>query len=215
MKTTIKYSVLFHDGKKGKLKVDYECPDFVDEAVPPLILNGKQVSDGHTNTVEMQIDEWVGEFDKTDLMNEKDIMLIFDWVVASAKAKNNPNTNLIVKPQTLSQSEMVGLYVQMAPMSEELKTEFIAVYSEMKPTIKDLKFDKQIDITFKSLGVGLKAAQEAYRYLTDYQKALNQIDSKSWVTTTNGRTTYDKDKLKELAYKLIEEKSDEAIRTRL
>jgi hypothetical protein len=94
----------------------------------------------------------------------------------------------------------------------ELKTEFIAVYSEMKPSIKDLKFDKQIDITFKSLGVGFKAAQEAYRYLSDYQKALNQIDSKSWVTTTNGRTEYDKDKLRELAIKLIEEKENATIR---
>ena len=215
MKTTIKYKVLFHDGKKGNVKVDYDCPDFTDKEIAPLILNGKKVSDGHTYTVEMQIDEWVGEFDKSDLMNEKDIMMIFDWKVVSAKAKENPNTNLIVKPQTLTQSEMVGLYVQMAPMSEELKTEFIAVYSEMKPTIKDLKFDKQIDITFKSLGVGFKAAQEAYRYLTDYQKALNQIDSKSWVTTTNGRTTYDKDKLRELAIKLIEENEDETIRTRI
>jgi len=206
MKTTIKYKVLFYDGKKGKIKVDYDCPDFTDEEIGPLILHGKKVSDGHTYTIEQQIDEWVNEFDKKVWMEANDVMIIFDWKVVSAKHAEAPQTNLIVKPQKMTQSEMVGLYVQMAPMSEELKKEFIAVYAEIKPAIEKLPFDKQIDITFKGLGVGFKAAQEAYRYLTEYQKALNVVDSKSWVTTVNGRTTYDKDKLKELAYKLIEDK---------
>ena len=49
MKTTIKYSVLFHDGKKGKIKVDYKCPDFVDEAVPPLILLKCKLMNGLVN----------------------------------------------------------------------------------------------------------------------------------------------------------------------
>lgn len=216
MKTTIKYKVLFYDGKKGKIKVDYDCPDFTDEEIEPLVLNGKKVSDGHTYTIEQQIDEWVNEFDKKDWMEDNDVMMIFDWKVVSAKAESALQTNLVVKPQKLSQSEMVGLYVQMAPMSEELKTEFIAVYAEIKPAIEKLPFDKQIDITFKGLGVGFKAAQEAYRYLTDYQKALNQIDSKSWVTTTNGRTTYDKDKLRELAREItLKQIDDENIRTEL
>lgn len=206
MKTTIKYKVLFHDGKKGKIRVEYDCPDFTDKEIEPLVLNGKQVSDGHTHTIEMQIDEWVGEFDKKGWMEENDVMIIFDWKVVSAKTEQAPMTNLIVKEKTLTQSEMVGLFVQMSPMSEELKTEFIAVYSEIKPAIKDLKFDKQIDITFKGLSVGFKAATEAYRYLTEYQRALNVVDSKAWITTTNGRTEYDKDKLKELAREIIQNK---------
>lgn len=216
MKTTIKYKVLFYDGKKGKIKVDYDCPDFGDEEIEPLVVNGKKVSDGHTYTIEQQIDEWVNEFDKKDWMEENDVIMIFDWEVVSAKVESAPQTNLVVKPQKLSQSEMVGLYVQMAPMSEELKTEFIAVYAEIKPAIEKLPFDKQIDITFKSLGVGFKAAQEAYRYLTEYQRALNVVDSKLWITTANGRTEYDKNKLRELAREItLKQIDDETIRTRL
>ena len=216
MKTTIKYKVLFYDGKKGKIKVEYDCPDFADEEIEPLVLKGKQVSDGHTYTIEQQIDEWVNEFDKKDWMEANGVMMIFDWKVASAKAESAPQTNLVVKPQKLSQSEMVGLYVQMAPMSEELKTEFIAVYAEIKPAIEKLPFNKQIDITFKGLGVGFKAAQEAYRYLTEYQRALNVIDSKLWITTKNGRTEYDKVKLGQIARKItLKQIDDENIRTEL
>ena len=210
MKTTIKYKVLFHDGKKGKIKVEYDCPDFEDREIAPLVLHGKQLSDGHTHTIEQQIDEWVGEFDKSEWMRDNDVMIIFDWKVVSAKAESAPNTNLVVVKPKMTQSEMVGLFVEMSPMSDELKLEFIAVYSEMKPTIKDLKFDKQIDITFNSLGVGFKAAKEAYRYMTEYQRSLNEIDSKLWISTTNGRTTYDKDKLNEIARsKTLEKMEDE------
>ena len=198
MKTTIEYKVLFYDGNKGELKAKYECPDFEDIEIEPLILNGKQVSEGHTNTISMQIDEWVGEFDKSEWMRSNEVMMIFDWEVISAKSKSLPNTNLVIKEKKLSQSEMVGLFVQASPMSDELKTEFIAVYSEMKPSIKNLHFSKQIDITFNSLTVGLKAAIEAYKYLTRYQKTLNEVDSKSWITHNNGRTTYDRDKLNQI-----------------
>jgi hypothetical protein len=195
MKTTIKYDVIFYDGNKGKLKADYECPDFEDMDIAPLILNGKQVSDGHINTIEMQIDEWVGEFDKKEWMNSNDVMIINDWEVVNARSESEPKTNLVIREKKLTQSEMVGLFVQMAPMSDDLKLEFIAVYKEMKPVIKNLKFDKQIDLTFKGLSIGMKAASQAYKYITEFSKTMSDMKTDDYKSISWGETIFDKDKM--------------------
>jgi hypothetical protein len=192
MKTTIKYDVIFYDGNKGKLKVDYDCPDFEDIDIAPLILNGKHVSDGHTNTIEMQIDEWVGEFDKKEWMNSNDVMIINDWEVVSARTESEPKTNLVIKEKKLTQSEMVGLFIQMAPMSDDLKLEFIAVYKEMKPAIKNLKFDKQIDLTFKGLSIGMKAASQAYKYITEFSKTMGDMKTDDYASISYGERIVDR-----------------------
>jgi hypothetical protein len=160
MKATIKYKVLFCSGKKGTIKVDYECPDFEHIDKEPIIIGTEVITTDIS--VEQQIDEWVASFDKTDLMYSNDIMIIFNWDIVSAKPKD-VNKNIIVKQRILTQSEMVGLFIKHANMTEDLKTEFIAVYSNLKSTIKNLKFDKQIDITFKSLNIAMMASKEAYR----------------------------------------------------
>lgn len=195
MKTTIKYKVLYYHGGMGEIKVDYDCPDFSDIEVEPLVLNGKQVTDGHIHTIESQIDEWVGEFDKKEWMNSNDIMTIFDWQVVSAKSKESPNINLVVKEKKLTQSEMVGLFVQMSSMSDDLKLEFIAVYKELKPTIKNLKFDKQIDITFKGLNIGMKAASQAYKYISEFSKTMSDMKTDDYKSISWGETIFDKDKM--------------------
>jgi hypothetical protein len=92
-------------------------------------------------------------------MYENDIEIIFDWIILS----KNLNNKIELKQKKLTQSEMVGLFIKEANMTEDLKTEFIAVYSNIKSSIKDLKFDKQIDITFKSLNVAIMACSEAYK----------------------------------------------------
>lgn len=193
METTIKYKVLFNNGKKGSIKVDYDCPDFENIQKEPIQIGSELISTDIT--IEQQIDEWVSEFDKRDLMDSNDIMIIFNWDVISAKTKESPKTNIIVKERTLTQSELVGLFVQSAPMSDELKIEFIAVYKELKPVIKDLKFDKQIDLTFKSLNIGMKAASQAYRYITEFSKTMSDMKSDGYKSIEYGKTIFDSDKM--------------------
>jgi hypothetical protein len=192
MKTTVKYKVLFNSGKKGTIKVDYDCPDFEHINGTPITVGSEILSTDVS--IEQQIDEWVSSFDKRNLMDSHDIMLIFDWKIVSAKPKET-NKNIIVKERSLTQSELVGLFVISAPMSDELKKEFAAVYSELKTTIKDLSFDKQIDITFKSLSVGMKAASEAYRYINDFMKSMDNVKTDDHKNISWGETIFDKDRM--------------------
>jgi hypothetical protein len=195
MKTKIKYEVLFYDGKKGHVNVNYDCPDFQDIENDPFVLDGKKIADASTTTVKDQIDEWVHDLDKRDIMDKHDISIIFNWEVISAKSKETPKMDLIQREKKLTQSELVGLFVQNAPMSEDLKVEFVAVYKELKPSIKDLKFDKQIDLTFKGLKIGMKAATEAYKYINEFSNTMRGMKTDDYKSISWGKTIFDKEKM--------------------
>lgn len=157
MEIKIKYSVLFTNGKKSFIFQNHTCPDFKNKKKPLTLITG-QTFDFETS-IEEQVDDWVLDLDKTQFMYENDIEIIFDWIILS----KNLNNKIELKQKKLPQSEMVGLFIKEANMTEDLKTEFIAVYSNIKSSIKDLKFDKQIDITLKSLNVAMMASSEAYK----------------------------------------------------
>lgn len=192
MEVKIKYNVLTYEGKTTTKTVTYDnCPDFESYKGKPLILEGKQLTEGFDYTVEYQVDKWVEEFDKWDWMEENDVQIIFSWEVVSAKKESK---NLIVKEKNLTQSEMVGLWLKLSDTSEEYKANFIAVYSEMKSTIKDLKFEKQIDVTMKAMGVGIESAINVYKRLDDFDKALKHIKLDDYSSIKNGVVVYDKEK---------------------
>lgn len=195
MKVKIKYSVLTYEGKKtSKTQIYDNCPDFEAYKGEPLILSGKQVTEGFDYTIEYQVDKWVEEFDKKDWMEENDVQIIFDWKVVSAKVQSK---ELIVKQKTLTQSEIVGLWLEMVEMSDGLKANFVAVYSEMKPVIKDFKFDKQIDITMKGLSVGFKSTINVYDSIKQFQAGLDKIKLDDYKTISFGKTSYNLEKVKE------------------
>lgn len=193
MKAIVKYDVLFYNGEKGTVRETYDCPDFENIGPQKIVINGEEISDDYINTIESQIDEWISEIDKRDLMNSRDIAIIFNWEIISAKSETNKN--IIAKERKLTQSELVGLFVKMSPMSDELKTEFVAVYRELKPSIKNLKFDKQIDITFKGLNIGMKAASQAYKYISEFSKTMSDMKSEDYKSISWGETVFDKSRM--------------------
>lgn len=193
MKATVKYDVLFYNGERGTVRETYDCPDFEDMGPQQVVINGEKISDEYNNTIENQIDEWVSDLDKRDLMNSRDIAIIFNWEIISAKKETTKN--LIIKERKLTQSELVGLFVKMSPMSDELKTEFVAVYKELKPSIKNLKFDKQIDITFKGLNIGMKAASQAYKYINEFSKTMSDMKTEDYKSVSWGETVFNKKKM--------------------
>lgn len=172
MKIKVKYDVLFYNGDRGKISTTYECPDFESES-----FDGFLTEDTLTISVEDKTDEWVSELDKSSFMNQNDIWIIHDWSITSIKknTKNNKKEELIVKKREISQEEMVILFAHTDAMST-LKDDFLAVYSEIKEPIKNLKFVKQCDIVFKSLGVAQKASINSLDNLMNYQKALKLVN---------------------------------------
>lgn len=172
MKIKVKYDVLFYDGKRGKISKSYDCPDFEPETFVSAI-----TGDTITTDIQEKVDEWVTELDKSAFMNENDIHIIYDWTLNSIKKNDAKKVKqeLIIKPKKLTDEELVILYAHTDGMAT-LKNDFLAVYHEIKEPIKNLKFDKQCSIVFKSLGVAQQASINALDGLTNYKKALNLVN---------------------------------------
>lgn len=163
MKAKVRFKVVLNNGTIKKLTVEYNCPNF------NVIEGGVFLNHKCSNiSIKEQIDSWVSDINKKDWMEENDVSTIIDWEVV------DNNSSLPANNFKLTNSEMVGLWLKNSNMSDGLKNEFIAVYKEMKPTIKNLKFDKQIEITFKSLNVGFSAASQAYKSLDDIRKEVRE-----------------------------------------
>lgn len=181
MKITVKFDVLYYDGKKGKIKADYECPDFETIVYDCIFKKGEKI----TVTPQEQADDWVSTFDKSEWMNENDIHLIFNWEITSCKvlvvepivkgvSVVLKTKELVVKAPTLTQSEMVLLLLEQIKMDEKMKHDFIAVYQEMKGAISNLKFDKQFNIVMKAMGVAYTASIATLDHLEEFKNNLNK-----------------------------------------
>jgi hypothetical protein len=62
----------------------------------------------------------------------------------------------------------------------------------MKPAIKNLKFDKQIDLTFKGLSIGMKAASQAYKYITEFSKTMGDMKTDDYASISYGERIVDR-----------------------
>lgn len=176
MKTKIKYDVLYYDGRRGKKTVEYDCPDFEEKIFKKFF--HIDLPEPITVTVEKQIDSWVGEFDKAVWMNENDIDIIFNWKVVSAKTTKS-NVELIVSQKKLSNEDLIKIFTTMIE-DERIRLDFIAVYSKMKPVIKDFHYEKQINIVMASQSVGYQSVIASFGRLDEMgrerknEKQLNQ-----------------------------------------
>ena len=74
----------------------------------------------------------------------------------------------------LTKLQVIELYLEESNLAVKTKLDFIAVYSNMKDSIKDLKTIKQISIVFAALGVAYDASSAAYQHLIDYSKGLEE-----------------------------------------
>lgn len=195
MKIKVKYDVLFCNGDRGKISTTYECPDFESES-----FDGFLTGETLTISVEDKADEWVSELDKSSFMNQNDIWIINDWSITSIKKSDGKNKKqeLIVKEKKLSQEQLVILFAHTDSMAN-LKNDFLAVYFEIKDTIKNLKFDKQCSIVFKALGVAQKASMNTLDNLNSYQKALKLVD---WSKFKNKSGEYDMEAIRLEAKKI-------------
>jgi len=164
MKTTVKYGVLYENGKKGKVSVKYDCPDF--EEIK--FLSPVQPDVECVITIDEQVDDWVTTFDKKEWMNENGVLLIFDWEIKSIKTKSK---ELVVTKPKITQTDIVGIFAS-EHLDGQIQSDFIAVYVKMKPTIKDLKFNKQIDIVLKGMDVAYGSALNVYKRLNEFSESL-------------------------------------------
>lgn len=170
MKTKIKYDVLYYDGRRGKKTVTYECPDFEEKIFNKVF--DIELPEPITLTIEKQIDSWVGEFDKAVFMSKNDIKIIFDWKVISVK-HTKTNTELIVKDKVLTNEDLIKLFASMLE-DEQVRLDFIAVYSKMKSTIKNLHYKKQIEIVIDAQIVGYKSVIASHERVKDFGNELKK-----------------------------------------
>ncbi len=188
MKTKIQYTVMYYSGRRGTKTVTYDCPDF-EEQVFTTIFN-LALPEPVILTVEKQIDSWVGEFDKTDFMNKNEIDIIFDWKVLSAKA-DKTKKELVISKAKLTNEECVKLYASFIE-DERLKLDFIAVYSKMKHTVKDLHYLKQIKIVHEAQSVGYKSVIASFdRMNAAHEEIRKQIKGDGLRTDYIYRVTKD------------------------
>ena len=163
MKITVKYKVLFYNGKKGSKKFKYECPDFED--IHYNFLGRKS-----TETAVSQADKWLEDVDKASWMEGNDIDIIFDWTIVSA-IKNG--VELVIKEEKIDNRKVVEYWVkELSGMDEGFQNEFEAVYSEMYEKVKNMSASNQISVTLRATGVALQAAATAYKHITDYSASL-------------------------------------------
>lgn len=176
MKIIVKYSVLFYNGNKGFVKETYTCPDYEDKP-HCLIIAGKVVHES-VETALQQADEWVLNMDKSVLMDEKDIHIIFDWEIISAEKESK---KLIVKEKKPSKLQIIEAWLDVSGMEDQPKLDFKAVYSKLYEKIKKMPVEKQISLTFSSLGMAYDASGAAYQHMSDLISGKKRIDQNNLI----------------------------------
>lgn len=174
MKVKVKYEVI-KEGAKKFSTITHEIPDLQPLTVK-VILNGEEVT--LTTSIEKEVDDYISDMDKSVLMYENDWMLIINWKILQEIPKQKKVKNRFPSFEThsyeklnrkLSQSELVALFiVTQSTFTEELRNDFVACYKEQFENIKDLKFNKQIDIVFKSMAIGYKSVTNAFTELNNF-----------------------------------------------
>jgi hypothetical protein len=158
------------------LTVDVTIPISFKEKTHQLSKIDKRLSGTTTETIEQQILSYIDDTPSIvrNIMDEHDLYQVIDYEVVKEK---KPKAK---KPAIKLWSEKSGLMPEVISifdstckdekLNEQLKHDFIAVYKEMKETIGDLPIHKQIEIIFKTIGVGYMAQTEAYKKLSSKEE---------------------------------------------
>lgn len=145
MKQKINFKALTYRGKLVRFTKMYDLPDF--KVIPPSKIKGvifQEIS------IESQIMAWLDEQDKEKLMIERDLGVILDYEVSK---KREPKPTLVD-------------YLKQDNLSEQVLTELLAIYSEIRPVLKGKTITTQVEILFSHLDIGCKAASTAYQRIS-------------------------------------------------
>ncbi len=151
MKAKVKYTATTGSYPYEQIKFveTYDCPEFKE-------IHHKSTTKGLKDTyytVFQQVDNWVGELDKKQLMDNKDLLNIIDWEIISVddvKAKADG----VVKKDKLSNKDTVLLIASTLFKEGNAQKDFAVCYKKLFKNIKDLKPEKQVSIVMDSMGIG-------------------------------------------------------------
>ncbi len=149
MKVKIQYTATdYNSFKQIKFVETYDCPEFKEIKNDSI----KGLPDTYY-TIFQQVDNWVGEFDKKDLIIERDLFNILDWeVIAVDNVKANVDN--VVKKDKLSNKDTVFLIASTLFKEGNVQKDFVVCYKKLYKNIKDLKPEKQVSIVMDSMGIG-------------------------------------------------------------
>ncbi len=200
METIVRFKVIKEDSSKKSIKVKYDdCPDFTEitktanfikhptkegfvKVTFGEVIDGDAQQVNLVTSIEEQIDEWVGSFDKLNWMYENEVMTILTWEIVSygdVKANSTgQNKSSILKKKELTPIENMKLFfvVNKEQISQEFVDNYTVVYSELVDNMKGIPWEKQMEIVFTAMGIATKSAVNALTNISDYSKALEQVD---------------------------------------
>ncbi len=141
-------------------------------------------------TKESQIMDFLDEMDKTDFMQENEIITIIDYKPFIQKKKQNKEIEIL---------SIFSSFISNFKNKEQMYFDFVAVAAKMKDSIKNLSIKNQMNIILNALSVGYKAKTTALKELSDFRRNLDEDLSK--LKTHDERLKYlnPKDKRKELS----------------
>lgn len=149
----VKFKAIGLRGESVRFIQKIQCPDFEEyESNIGRFVDSKLIIEGIINskiTIEEQQEEWLSDFDKWDIMVERDIQSIVDWTIIRKKEKVNYEE---IKFEALK----VKL-LEIWPNRPDRVADFLSIYQEMFPKIKRFSLIKRFEIVLQSYMVAAKA----------------------------------------------------------
>jgi hypothetical protein len=203
MKSVIKLKIIgldYYTMEKVNVKKKITCEGsiFEDRKNPPLVINGgKYTLPESTTTAKELADDWVSTQSDflMDVINDpkRELNCILDWEILEIQNIQDGVTTLPMKvdvPIKLSTEMQMGLVLKGfeekigREFDEDFKAGFLHTYLEMKDKLKGLSLENKISIVLAAMGVGLKAASNAYSRISEIllRDNTDELDeaAKSW-----------------------------------
>jgi len=111
-------------------------------------------------SVENQLDNYLNDLDKSDLMEDNDFYCLIDWELKRLSKKETP----------LEKREWIVNVFKQADSSETLMNDFLSIYQQIYHKIKNISSDKQFDRVIEILGFGIRHTTEVLKDLTEFQR---------------------------------------------
>lgn len=193
MKAIVKYRVLLIGGTEiEELTVTHNVPDF--ESGEEYFLGRKFLV-----TIEKQIDSYIEELDKTNMMADCDIYLIIDWDIISYSTQDKC---VALQQKALLDEDMVELFINLPKMSQ-LKNDFEAVYTKMRDSLDGLDYERRIKVVFAAMGVAYSSANTILTDLKQsrerFKQAANEAYSRPNERLSDGTWSQDKENIRKSA----------------
>jgi len=143
----VKFKALNYSYSNTTFTIDIECPDFevkesnignyLSQEVMDKIAIDSQIS------IKDQQEEWLNDFDKSDIMSEKELNTIINWEILDKEIA------IYNKEDPYKELKDVLLLIWPKEEDSEKIIDFLVIYREMEPFIKYMKLQKRIDIIMK------------------------------------------------------------------